>query len=214
MFRGTLAAPNGTLVLRAVGTPHVGAFFARLVQIIDSGTEINVVPFTLPIAGADLPASTCSDGARNGSESGVDCGGSCGPTCQLGQACVVGNDCVTGVCTNNVCQASTSCTEATAIDLGDQGHDVTVLGNACLRVRDQYPTWWGTRAMRLETSAPSAGFPVTFTWSNACTHSGGSGVFHGVWQSQSLGSTSSACATLIALTGSASANVSLRYWAN
>jgi len=213
-YRGTLAAPNGTLVLRATTSPHIGAFFGRLVQVVDSGAQINVVPFTLPIAGADAPASTCSDGLRNGSETGVDCGGSCGPNCQLGQACNVGNDCTSGVCTSNVCQASTSCTEASAIDLGDQGHDVTVLDSGCVRVRDHYPTWWGTRAMRLETSAPSAGFPIPFTWSNACTHSGGSGIFNGVWQSQVLGSTSSACATLIDLTGSAPASVSLRYWAN
>jgi hypothetical protein len=48
--------------------------------------------------------------------------------------------------------------------------------NGCVRVRDRFPSWWGVRNMRLETEA-NGGYPGPFTWSSACTSSGGSGTF-------------------------------------
>lgn len=37
---------------------------------------------------------SCDDGVVNGSETDVDCGGPCGPTCDPGEDCLVGEDCV------------------------------------------------------------------------------------------------------------------------
>ena len=56
-------------------------------------------------------AATCGDGVNNGSETDVDCGGSCvsGSTgkCGSGKYCWVANDCVSSVCSVEVCQAAT-----------------------------------------------------------------------------------------------------------
>jgi hypothetical protein len=60
--------------------------------------------------GSICRAPTCVDTVRNGSETAVDCGGGVCPTCANGLACVTGaglRDCVSGVCTNNLCQAPT-----------------------------------------------------------------------------------------------------------
>jgi hypothetical protein len=48
----------------------------------------------------DLP--TCSDGIKNGDETGVDCGGSC-PGCPNGGPCIVGSDCASGLCFEEMC---------------------------------------------------------------------------------------------------------------
>ncbi len=40
----------------------------------------------------------CDDGLQNGDETDVDCGGSCGPTCETGEGCLVGGDCIDEVC--------------------------------------------------------------------------------------------------------------------
>lgn len=39
-------------------------------------------------------APSCDDGVVNGGETDVDCGGPCGPTCEPGEGCLVGEDCV------------------------------------------------------------------------------------------------------------------------
>jgi hypothetical protein len=105
-----------------------------------------------------------------------------------------------------------SCTTATAVDLGAPGTDVTVPKGGCVKVQNAYPSWWGTRVMRLENTTGS--YPVPFTWTNTCSNSSGSGSFTGDWQSKTLTTTSSACATLIDLTGTGTGNITLRYWAN
>ncbi|AKU98099.1 Tryptophan synthase alpha chain [Labilithrix luteola] len=55
-------------------------------------------------------APTKSDGVQNGSETDVDCGGGA-PTnadrCETNKACLVKDDCISKVCTGNVCQAPT-----------------------------------------------------------------------------------------------------------
>jgi hypothetical protein len=48
--------------------------------------------------------ATCGDGVKNGSETGVDCGGPTCPACAAGQGCTSGTDCMSQVCTGNVCQ--------------------------------------------------------------------------------------------------------------
>lgn len=106
----------------------------------------------------------------------------------------------------------TTCTEAIAVDLGAPANAVTVPNNGCVRVRDAYPFWWGTRNMRLQSGSPGS-YPVPFTWSNSCAGSQGSGTFTGNWQTVILGLTNSACATVIDLQGSGAGNVTLRYFA-
>ncbi|MCB9753430.1 MAG: hypothetical protein H6713_26105 [Myxococcales bacterium] len=51
----------------------------------------------------------CDDGIQNGDETDVDCGGSCGPTCQVGELCTIGDDCVTMLCEGGTCGAPGSC---------------------------------------------------------------------------------------------------------
>ena len=48
----------------------------------------------------------CQDGALNGDETDVDCGGTTCPTCAGGQACVADDDCASGTCRQNVCEAA------------------------------------------------------------------------------------------------------------
>ena len=80
-------------------------------------------------------------------------------------------------------------------------------------MQNAYPSWWGTRAMKLENTAGAA-FPVPFSWSNTCSSSSGSGSFTGDWQGKILSVTNSACVTLIDLQGTSSGNITLRYWGN
>ena len=53
---------------------------------------------------------TCNDGVKNGNETDVDCGGSCLPDkpCANGLTCNNGPDCVSVVCTSNICQGKHS----------------------------------------------------------------------------------------------------------
>jgi len=41
---------------------------------------------------------SCDDGIQNGDETDVDCGGSCGNTCETGEVCNTGADCIDDVC--------------------------------------------------------------------------------------------------------------------
>jgi hypothetical protein len=74
---------------------------------------------------------------KNGSETGVDCGGPTCADCPAGQGCLTGNDCLSGVCTNGVCQAP-SCTDGvkngteTDTDCGGATCAKCVLNDDCL----------------------------------------------------------------------------------
>src|SRR5581483_12246579 len=102
-----------------------------------------------------------------------------------------------------------ACTESSATDMGGPGTNVTVPRNGCLRVRDAYPSGWGTRNMQLQSASPGT-FPVPYTWSSSCTGASGSGLFTGPSQSQIIGPTNSACATLIDLQGASTGTVTIR----
>lgn len=70
------------------------------------------------VADEDLAVETedlgrCGNGVKDGDESDVDCGGSCGG-CDDGKACRQGGDCVSGLCTGNVCAAPLVCGRGTA----------------------------------------------------------------------------------------------------
>ena len=56
-------------------------------------------------AGAGGQANTCGNGAIDPGESDVDCGGPC-PKCLTTKACVGPSDCVTSICSSNVCSVS------------------------------------------------------------------------------------------------------------
>ena len=47
----------------------------------------------------------CDDGLQNGDETDIDCGSACGPTCNPGEGCFTGSDCVTHGCNgeSNTC---------------------------------------------------------------------------------------------------------------
>jgi hypothetical protein len=51
----------------------------------------------------------CSDTQLSLGESDVDCGGPCPTRCQPDQACQTGDDCVTGLCRQNLCTLSSDC---------------------------------------------------------------------------------------------------------
>ena len=80
-------------------------------------------------------------------------------------------------------------------------------------VRDDYPEWWGTRTMLLQTTSPGV-YPAGFTWSNTCTGNGGSEMFSSDWENKLLSQTSDMCATLIDFSGSGSGSITIRYQGN
>jgi cysteine-rich repeat protein len=156
--------------------------------------------------------ATCSDSTKNGSETDVDCGGSCGATCIVGKSCLANTDCTTNLCSGGFCAATSSCTAAMATDLGAPGTVTQVADNACLRVQNGYPTWWGTsRSMQLQTQSGGS-YPMPFTWSNSCAGSSGSNSFTAAWQAQTIGPASSQCATVIKLNGTGSGTLGLTYY--
>jgi len=54
-------------------------------------------------SGQCVTIPTCNDGIKNGTETDTDCGGICNNKCSIGNACLVNADCVTGICTANIC---------------------------------------------------------------------------------------------------------------
>ena len=49
----------------------------------------------------------CNNGVMDDGETDIDCGGSCAQ-CESGKTCSVITDCITGLCSNNVCEATTA----------------------------------------------------------------------------------------------------------
>lgn len=70
----------------------------------------------------------CDDGVRNGDETDVDCGGSCGATCETGELCGDGGDCVSGECGDDM-----RCVDMPTCDDGIQNGDETDVdcGGSC-----------------------------------------------------------------------------------
>ncbi len=117
--------------------------------------------------------------------------------------------------TVNSCEGTSGddCTVETAVDLGLDGHGVTVPTDGCVKVDSAYPSWWGTRNMVLQNSDGNA-YPIPFEWSNACESRSGSGTFGADWQSPVIGPVSAQCPTLIDLQGPSGGQVTLRYFGN
>jgi hypothetical protein len=55
-----------------------------------------------------LPAGDCTDGVHDAGEAGIDCGGVCPAACPFASTsvCAQDSDCLSGACTNQVCDAS------------------------------------------------------------------------------------------------------------
>jgi hypothetical protein len=75
-------------------------------------------------------APTCSDSIVNGQETDVDCGGGDCLDCADGKACIVGSDCLSGVCDVSV----RTCTPATCSDGVKNGAetDIDCGGDTCI----------------------------------------------------------------------------------
>lgn len=71
---------------------------------------------------------TCNDGMLGGDETDVDCGGSCGSTCEIGDDCLVDEDCVSQSCgDDDTCQPNPLwCTDLDGDGFGDPGDCVMV----------------------------------------------------------------------------------------
>jgi hypothetical protein len=121
---------------------------------------------------------------QNQNESDIDCGGTCGPTCQTGQKCLGGADCVSNNCQAGVC-AAFACNGPGEFPSADNTH--------CYRLVTTGKTWanalldcqaWGGSLVSITSSteeslvqsragsyAPWIGFndlavEGTFVWSN------------------------------------------------
>ena len=73
------------------------------------------------------------DGAKNVDETDIDCGGGkVNPKCQVGQNCDNGEDCLTGICTNNHCSVSSSTLiSACNNSMQDYGEECIDAAGAC-----------------------------------------------------------------------------------
>jgi hypothetical protein len=72
----------------------------------DTGTGGAPDPGAGGAGGAPPDPPSCSDGIPNGDETGEDCGGSCTTNCGDGEGCAIADDCTSGICTNDVCEAT------------------------------------------------------------------------------------------------------------
>jgi hypothetical protein len=82
-------------------------------------TVTQTPPPTTPVE--TKPAATCTDATKNQDETDIDCGGSCGLKCAAGKSCKANSDCVSGICTANVCTntAPQTLSGSFAVDLTD-----------------------------------------------------------------------------------------------
>lgn len=68
------------------------------------GPVIAYIDWRLP---PDALPTSCKNGEQDVGESDIDCGGGNCPLCGDGKSCVGAENCASGVCTNNACQAPT-----------------------------------------------------------------------------------------------------------
>jgi hypothetical protein len=103
------------------------------------------------------------------------------------------------------------CTEAIAVDMGGPANNIRVPSDDCLMIRDAYPINDGES---LRFSAFGGGqYPLPFTWSNACSGAGGSGMLTGSAQDLvTLGPLDVDCPTLIDLLGNGQWGPWVRYF--
>ena len=70
--------------------------------------KVNIVTANVMNLSFPLVVPTCNDTVMNANETGVDCGGWCTPQkkCTNSIGCRDTNDCMSGVCTPNICQSN------------------------------------------------------------------------------------------------------------
>lgn len=128
-------------------------------------------------------------------------------TCSATLGCQVGSaPCASCDEQANQCQQS-GCSEASAVDLGARGVHKVIAGDACTKLT-QFPNWWQWTSRQAQLQSNGTGrFPIGFTWTQACSGAGGSGVLANAWASAALGAVSENCAVLIRFTGSGNLGV-------
>ena len=70
---------------------------------------------------------SCSNGVQDGDETDVDCGGACGSTCEVGEGCLAGSDCISQLCEGGACAPDPACSDGV---LGGSESDVDC-GGSC-----------------------------------------------------------------------------------
>lgn len=81
-------------------------------------------------------SDTCENGVLDEGEADVDCGGTCGGTCGDGLSCAFDSDCLSGYCSDGLCQ-SVSCDDITKngaesdVDCGGNSCDACDIGQTC-----------------------------------------------------------------------------------
>lgn len=112
---------------------------------------------------SDCQLTSCSDGVRNGDEGAVDCGGSCPTPCDVGDACAGPDDCVQGVCADEVCAAPT-CSDGVA----NQNEFVADCGPVC-----------GTEPVNVLVNGDFEAEPPTTGWVVMAPEHGEQGTYFG-----------------------------------
>ena len=87
--------------IHEVITPCCGNGIVEPPEECDDGNNVNDAEC---LASCGLPG--CDDGILNGDETDVDCGSGC-PACANGLACKLSEDCLSGVCADEICQEPT-----------------------------------------------------------------------------------------------------------
>lgn len=104
-FTGLVVAPQRDLVMgTANGMTFTGSFYARSIDVTPDSVLV-----CDPTAAAQEP-ETCENSVLDPGETDIDCGGPQCNACGDGATCSLGNDCLSKVCTANVCQVPT-CTD-------------------------------------------------------------------------------------------------------
>ena len=97
---------KNVLIIRVVMIPtivsavSVQTIFVKVLIIICNAKNLSLY----------IVVPTCNDDIMNGNETDVDCGGSCLPNkqCANGSRCNSRLDCISDVCTSNICQGKYS----------------------------------------------------------------------------------------------------------
>ena len=76
-----------------------------------TGTGTDTDPASASATMTATGGDGCSDGVQNGDETDVDCGGACGPTCEVGEGCMGGGDCISMMCDGSVCIPDPGCSD-------------------------------------------------------------------------------------------------------
>lgn len=87
-----------------------GSLSAAGASTVMTGAGTSPVMATAGTAGDPAAAGCIYDDGVDGDETDIDCGGRVCETCTAGKHCVMGTDCASGICTNQVCQAP-SCSD-------------------------------------------------------------------------------------------------------